>query len=105
MTKEFKTTATAGAARFISTPATQDTQDTQPTTHTFYRLNLKLDGDLKEFLSYQAWRNTTSITSIVNDILHAYKEQKEAELNENTRERAYYSIWKQMQDKKEGAKE
>ena len=105
MTKDFKNSATAGAARFISTPATQDTQDTQATTPTFYRLNLKLDGDLKEFLSYQAWRNTTSITSIVNDILNGYKAQKEAELNKNTEERAYYSIWKQMQDKKEGKTE
>ena len=35
MTKDFKNSATAGAARFISTPATQDTQDTQPTTPTF----------------------------------------------------------------------
>lgn len=77
MTKEFKTTATAGAARFISTPHTQDTQDTQPTTPTFYRLNLKLDGDLKEFLSDEAWRQRTSITALVNDVLHEYKAKKE----------------------------
>ena len=77
MTKEFKTTATAGAARFISTPATQDTQDTQHTPPTFYRLNLKLDGDLKEFLSDEAWRQRTSITALVNEVLHEYKAQKE----------------------------
>lgn len=77
MTKDFKNSATAGAARFISTPATQDTQDTQATTPTFYRLNLKLDGDLKEFLSDEAWRQRTSITALVNDVLQEYRRKKE----------------------------
>lgn len=47
------------------------------TTPTFYRLNLKLDGDLKEFLSDEAWRQRTSITALVNDVLHKYKAKKE----------------------------
>ena len=81
MSKEFKTTATAGAARFISTPHTQDTQDTQATTPTFYRLNLKLDGDLKEFLSDEAWRQRTSITALVNEVLKEYRVKKESEKN------------------------
>lgn len=77
MKKDFKTTATAGAERFISTQPTQDTQDTQRTPPTFYRLNLKLDGDLKQFLSDEAWRQRLSITALVNEVLTEYKNKVE----------------------------
>lgn len=102
MKKDFKTTATAGAERFISTPATQDTQDTQATPNTFYRINLKLDGDLQEFLAYQAWRNTVSITAIVNKFLHDSKDKWAGDFTEE--EQMYFNTWKKMQNKKEGAK-
>lgn len=39
-----------------------------------YRLNLKLDGDLREYLSYEAWKNRTSITALVNKILLEYRD-------------------------------
>ena len=77
MKKDFKTTATAGAERFISAPPTKDTQDTQRTPPTFYRLNLKLDGDLKQFLSDEAWRQRLSITALVNEVLTEYKNKVE----------------------------
>jgi len=40
-----------------------------------YRLNLKLSGDLKEYLSEAAWRQRISITQLVNNVLEAYKEK------------------------------
>lgn len=39
-----------------------------------YRLNLKLDGELREYLSYEAWKNRTSITALVNKILSEYRD-------------------------------
>jgi hypothetical protein len=41
----------------------------------FYRLNLKLDADLREYLADEAWMQRKSITALVNDILSAYKEK------------------------------
>lgn len=98
MSKEFKTTATAGATKFISTQRTQDTQDTQHTTPTFYRINLKLDGDLQEFLAYQAWRNAVSITAIVNKFLHDSKDKWAGNFTEE--EQMYFNTWKKMNDSK-----
>lgn len=40
-----------------------------------YRLNLKLSGDLREYLSEAAWRQRMSITQLVNNVLEAYKEE------------------------------
>lgn len=71
MSKDFKNTAAAGAAKFISVPDDETPPKKAPE---FYRLNLKLDGELREYLSDQAWRNRTSITALVNDILLEYKE-------------------------------
>ena len=39
-----------------------------------YRLNLKLDGGLREYLAYEAWRNRVSITALVNKILLEYRD-------------------------------
>lgn len=39
-----------------------------------YRLNLKLDGELREYLSYEAWKNRISITALVNKILSEYRD-------------------------------
>jgi len=72
MSKDFKSTAAAGAARFISTPAQEETPPHEPPQ--FYRLNLKLDGDLREYLADEAWRNRTSITALVNQILCEYRD-------------------------------
>lgn len=72
MSKDFKTTAAAGAARFISAPVQEETPPQEAPQ--FYRLNLKLDGDLREYLSDEAWRNRTSITALVNQILCEYRD-------------------------------
>ena len=75
MSKDFKTTAAAGAARFISTP-----EETPPREQPeFYRLNLKLDGCLKQYLSDEAWRNRLTITALVNQILLDYKATHESQ--------------------------
>lgn len=51
---------------------TKDTRDTRDTKD-IYRLNLKLSGDLKEYLADEAWRQRISITQLVNNVLEAYK--------------------------------
>ena len=54
---------------------TQGTRDIQSTISTkdIYRLNLKLSGDLKQYLSDEAWKQRISITQLVNNVLEAYK--------------------------------
>lgn len=79
MSKDFKTAAT-GADRFFSINDTKDikntdnTQDIQDTKDRFYRLNLKLDISLKDYLADEAWRQRVSITALVNSILKEYRE-------------------------------
>lgn len=82
MSKDFKTAAT-GADRFFSindtkdiknTDSIQDTKDTQDIKDRFYRLNLKLDISLKDYLADEAWRQRVSITALVNSILKEYRE-------------------------------
>lgn len=75
MSKDFKTAAT-GADRFFSA---NDTKGTQDTKDRFYRLNLKLDIDLKDYLSDEAWRQRTSITALVNKILKEYRDSHKEE--------------------------
>ena len=36
-----------------------------------YRYNLNLDRDLKEYLHEMAWKNRTSITQYINDLIRA----------------------------------
>ncbi len=65
----------AGTDRLFSANDTQDTQNTkntQATNKDIYRLNLKLSGELKEYLADAAWYNRVSITSLVNEILLDY---------------------------------
>lgn len=72
MSKDFKNTAAAGAARFISIP---DHQEAPP--HEVlepYRVNLKLDGRLKEYLDDEKWTRRMSVNAIVNQILVEYME-------------------------------
>lgn len=85
MSKNFKAAAT-GADRFFSVNDTLDTSNTKDTKDTFntystqgtnekyYRLNLKLDPSLKEYLADEAWRQRLSITALVNSILKDYRE-------------------------------
>ena len=81
MSKDFKAAAT-GADRFFSANDTKDTRDTKNTQDIkdrFYRLNLKLDIDLKDYLSDEAWRQRTSITALVNKILKEYRDSHKEE--------------------------
>lgn len=80
--KNFKDTATKSAQKFISTQHTEDTQDTQATP-TFYRLNLKLDTRLRDYLADEAWYKRTSITQLVNEILTDYSEKNPHEGRNN----------------------
>lgn len=54
---------------------TQEKATTQAKKGGIYRLNLKLSGDLKDYLSEAAWRQRMSITQLVNNVLEAYKEE------------------------------
>lgn len=62
----------AGDARFISAPVQEETALKEAPQ--FYRLNLKLDGELREYLTDEAWRKRTSITALVNQILCEYRD-------------------------------
>lgn len=93
--KSFKQDIATGADRFFSVhdqPAdiqdTLDTRDIQDTSNTPrtqdtpaekpYRINLKLDPGLKDFLADAAWRQRTSVTALLNQIIADYRRQSEA---------------------------
>lgn len=73
MSKDFKTAAAAGAGRFISIPEDKKNPPLEPPKNA-YRLNLKLDRELKLYLADEAWINRLSITALVNQILTEYME-------------------------------
>ena len=101
MSKDFKTPAAAGAARFITVPGqggpvtaagqavtdggktiTAPVEREESPPHEppqYYRLNLKLDGELREYLADEAWRNRISITALVNQILTEYRDAHAAQ--------------------------
>jgi hypothetical protein len=59
------------------------------TTHTidkptYYRLNLKLKAEYKEYLSHVSWQNKQSITQYLNDLIEADKAKKDIEGTKNT---------------------
>lgn len=54
------------------TATTEDTQDTKE----YYRLNLKLDIELKDFLADEAWKQRKSITQLLNEIITEYKDKQ-----------------------------
>lgn len=66
-----------------NTPSTHDTQKTQRTHNTdetegkSYRINLKLDGDLEEFIKDEAWRQRTSVTQYLNGLIRDDKQKKQ----------------------------
>lgn len=77
----------AGTDRLFSANDTQDTKDTRnterPAEKAVYRLNLKLSGELKEYLADAAWYNRVSITSLVNEILLDYMEKNPVNVKGN----------------------
>lgn len=102
--KSFKQDIATGADRFFSVhDAEEDTRDTQSmqntrgVSHTAevdevyreprrgawtqadaapkpYRINLKLDPGLKEYLADEAWRNRISMTELINRMIRAYRD-------------------------------
>ena len=77
-TQKLKATSDSGDTK--DTKATRDTENSGGAGD-IYRLNLKLSGDLKQYLADEACRQSLSkrrrisITQLVNDILEEYKEQ------------------------------
>lgn len=76
--KDFK----AGVERFMSsamdthgaddthdTHDTRGTQDTQGAHKAFYRINLKLRPQYREYLELEAWKEKKSITEYINDLI------------------------------------
>lgn len=101
--KSFKNSARESVASAFFGEATEDTQNTENTGNTKdtqntknikntqdtkgakkeklppYRINLKLKGEYKDYLSDAAWENRTSITQYLNDLIE--KDMKEKEEN------------------------
>ena len=81
------------ALAFISTPQDanethepQKTQGTQGTydTHTppppkYYRLNLKLKAEYRDYLDRVSWENRKSITQYLNDLIEADRAAKDTQ--------------------------
>lgn len=69
-----------------STAETHDTHSTQNTlntteTHeqrkTFYRINLKLRPEFRQYLDDESWKARKSITEYINDLIQSDKDSKE----------------------------
>ena len=81
--KDFKTSVTQGTDKFFSvndekpqrkqepkrTQEPHKTHEPQRTHKTYYRLNLKLDEALKEHIQEKAWKNKTSVTQYISDLI------------------------------------
>lgn len=104
--KSFKQDIATGADRFFSvhdmTEDTEDSMDTRnirgvshlvetgdvyhapqrvartqtETAPKSYRINLKLDPGLKEYLADEAWRNRISVTELINRMIREYRDGK-----------------------------
>ena len=71
------------------TPGTLDTLGTEDTLDTsapaipdekkempaYYRMNLKLKGEFKEYLELTSWRARKSVTQYINDLIAADRER------------------------------
>lgn len=61
-----------------SVKATEETRDTQGTkdtsdTQQYYRINLKLRAEYKDYLADEAWRQRISITELLNRMIGEYR--------------------------------
>ena len=68
--KDFKEQA-AGVDRYFSDPVPAKEA---PEKKEFYRINLKLDADLKGFLQDESWLQRVSVTQLLNQIIREYME-------------------------------
>ena len=84
MGKKFDTKSVANKFFTQDTHSTEDTQNTHDKLSKLgrppkkpeeklrgYRYNLNLDRDLKDYLHEMAWKNRTSITQYINDLIRA----------------------------------
>ena len=54
---------------------TDDHSTTLPTQPSYYRFNLKLKAELRDYLAHISWLNHTSITQYLNDLVRADMER------------------------------
>lgn len=59
-----------------NTQNTYDTSKTHGTPKTYYRINLKLRPEYKEYLTDEAWKARKSITEYVNDLIQKDRDSK-----------------------------
>jgi hypothetical protein len=61
-----------------NTEDTLDMQDTQKVNKKkeYYRLNLKLDIELKEYITEAAWRERMTVTEYLNNLIRKDRERK-----------------------------
>ena len=61
----------AGVDRYFSDP---EPVKEAPEKKEYYRINLKLDADLKGFLQDESWLQRVSVTQLLNQIIREYME-------------------------------
>lgn len=77
--KDFTQNILTGAEKFISEARKEKEAKRNPD---FYRMNLKLDADLGDFIEAYHWEVKLSRNDVVAHIIRAYKEAWEAENKE-----------------------
>ena len=55
----------------------QRTHEPQKTEQKYYRLNLKLKAEYRDYLEHESWLSKKSITQYVNDLIGADKDIKD----------------------------
>jgi len=65
-----------------STDGTSDINNTSNTDNTlekkeYYRINLRLDKELKEYISEAAWRERMTITDYINTLIRGDRDKKQ----------------------------
>jgi hypothetical protein len=60
------------ALAFIGNNDAKGTQDTtDEMAHPYFRFNLKLKSEYKEYLKWASWRDQKSVTRYINDLIEA----------------------------------
>jgi hypothetical protein len=70
------------ALAFISTQRIEElpkTQGEQASKPTYYRLNLKLRGEYRQYLDDESWKARKSITEYLNDLIAADMKAKKSD--------------------------
>lgn len=77
--KDFNKDLLTGAATFITKAQEAREAKAAERSNKEYRMNLKLDADLGEFIGDLHWRLRLSRNDVVASIIRAYKEAYEAQ--------------------------